>query len=54
MLLASGGTVLHAGAVHVLPAAGKDLQDVLLLSVASLVPLLASWLGERLERTGSA
>ncbi len=40
VLLASGGTVLHAGAVHVLPGAGKSPLDFLVFSIASLVPLV--------------
>lgn len=41
-LLCSGGTVLHAGAVHVLPSAGRRPRDLVVMGAAALVPLLIS------------
>ena len=39
-LLASGGSVLHAGAVHVLPGVPNRLGSVALAAVAAMVPIL--------------
>lgn len=39
-VLASAGSVLHAGAVHVLPAAGRGPRAFLAMCASALVPLI--------------
>lgn len=41
-LLASAGSVLHAGVVHVLPAAGKAPLNVMIMVGAAILPACIS------------